>query len=399
VGAIERGVAPYGRVLGTRPAQRVLLGGLIGRFREAGTGLGLILVLRAAHASFAVAGLGSAAYLIGGAITRPLHGRWVDRAGPRVSLLWASAANALLLGAVAILAWRRAPASVLLVLAVGVGLTLPALSAAMRAMWPRLAPADTESALALDTFSYELSLIASPALVALVAVMASPSLSLIIIATLGMSGTTLVALSAPDGLSRPSTGPEHPRRIINAGLLLLIAVSLFVGAGEGSLTVLAPGIAALHRDHAASGLLLSAFSLGSLIGAVGYGMMSTRGRLPHRLVAGTLGLTISFVLLGLLGASIAGFATTAALAGVMLSPTLTIGFLALRSVTPQAVLTEAFTWASFAAASGAAGSQALSGVLIAGPGPAAALWLPTGTAAAALTTALGLARSRSLRTP
>jgi hypothetical protein len=141
----------------------------------------------------------------------------------------------------------------------GVGLTLPALSAAMRAMWPRLAPSDTESALALDTFSYELSLIASPALVGLVAVAASPSLSLLIIATLGLAGTTVVALSAPDSHTDPVTGRGQPRRLLTTGIVLLIAVSLFVGATEGSLTVLAPAVASLHRDHAASGLLLSSF--------------------------------------------------------------------------------------------------------------------------------------------
>jgi predicted MFS family arabinose efflux permease len=396
VGAITRGVAPFARILGTGPAQRVLLGGLVGRFREAGTGLGLVLAVRAGHGSFAVAGLASAVYLVGGAVTRPLHGRWVDRAGPRVSLLWASAANALLLGVVAVLAWRRAPSWVLLVFAAGVGLTLPALSAAMRAMWPRLAPGDIESALALDTFSYELSLIASPALVGLVAVAASPSLSLLIIAALGLAGTSVVALSAPDSHADSVTGRDHPRRLLHTGIVLLIAVSLFVGATEGSLTVLAPGVASLHRDHAASGLLLSAFALGSLLGAVAYGLTGGRGRLPHRLVAGAGGLVISFALLGLLGASITGFAITAALAGAALSPTLTVGFVALRRVAPSGILTEAFTWASFAAASGAAGNQALSGILLAGPGAAAALWLPAATAAAALIAAVGLARSGSL---
>jgi MFS family permease len=81
----------------------------------------LVLAVRAGHGSFAVAGLASAAYLAGRAATRPLHGRWVDRAGPRVSLLWASAANALLLGVVVVLAWRREPSWVLLVSAAGSG--------------------------------------------------------------------------------------------------------------------------------------------------------------------------------------------------------------------------------------------------------------------------------------
>jgi MFS family permease len=360
----------------------------------------LILAVRGVHASFAVAGFASAAYLAGAAASRPGHGRWVDRAGLRFPLLVASGVNALLLVTVAAAAWQNADAWVMIVLSAGVGVTLPALSASLRAMWPRLAPAHSEQAYALDTLSYELSLIASPTLVGVIAVAATPAIALVVIAALGMSGTGVVAAAGVVDDRRHAANRDHaaPRGISRA-VLLLITISLFVGSAEGSMTVLAPGIASAHHDHAAAGLLLSSFSAGSLLGALAYSALSDRGTLSERLIASTAGLTVGLVLLALLGDGVAGFAVCAALVGFALSPTLTIGFVAIRHAAPPGALTEAFTWASFAAAAGAAASQALVGILITGPGAAIALWVPAGIAAAALAAAVLTGRVQTLDAP
>ena len=278
--ALAQTLGSFGRVLDSRDARQAALGGLIGRFREAGTGLALILATRGVHASFAVAGLASAAYLAGAAIARPAHGRWVDRSGPRAALLVGSTLNALLLVAVAVAAWRAASPWVIVSLSVAVGVTLPALSAALRAMWPRLAPAEIEPAYALDTLGYELSLIASPALVGVIAVAASPALAVIVIAALGMAGTVAVATVGPTR-GRPEAHPGARPPAISRTVLLLIVISLLIGAAEGAMTVLAPGVASAHHDHAASGLLLSTFSAGSLLGALGYAAVGRRGS-PRR---------------------------------------------------------------------------------------------------------------------
>jgi len=66
-------------------------------------------------------------------------------------------------------------------------------------MWPRLVPDAGEHAYALDTLSYELSLILSPALVGLVAVAAGAWVSLLVIAALGVTGTTVVAVAGGAG--------------------------------------------------------------------------------------------------------------------------------------------------------------------------------------------------------
>jgi MFS family permease len=345
--------------------------------------------VRSTHGSFAAAGAASAAYLAAAAAARPLHGRWVDRAGTRVPLLAGSAMNALSLVLVAVAAWRGAPAWVLVALSALAGVTLPALSAAMRALWPRLAPDAGEHAYALDTLSYELSLIAAPALVGGLAVAASAPLALIAISALGFAGTAVVA-TAPVAAALDREPGEDGRapRGLTAAVRPLIAMSFCIGAAEGSMTVLAPGVAAAHHDHALSGLLLSALSAGSLVGALAYGSVSHVGTLPRRLIAGTGGLTVACLLLAGFGTTLAGFAVTAALVGLVLSPTLTAGFVAVRHAAAAGALTEAFTWASLAAASGAAICQALAGVLVAGDGARTALWLAPVAAGAGLVAAI-----------
>jgi MFS family permease len=385
VGALARSGQSFGRVLETRQARLITAGGLIGRFREAGTALALVFAIRHVHGSFAAAGGASAAYLAGAALTRPLHGRWVDRAGARIPLLTASAANSLMLATVAVAVRENATVWVLLVLSALVGVTLPALSAALRAMWPRLAPGEQEHAYALDTVSYELSLIASPALVGAVAIASSPSVSLLALASLGLLGTTVVALApAASAGEQPAKDAGRQGQGLNPSMVVLGGISLFVGAAEGSMTVLAPGVATAQHHHAAGGLLLSCLAVGSLFGALLYGALSDRGTLAGRLITCAAGLTLTCVLLALLGETVLGFALCAALVGLVLSPTLTVGFVAVRRIADPGTLTEAFTWASFAASAGAAGSEALVGLVISGPGVNVALWLAPLAGAGAL---------------
>lgn len=389
-------------VLVRAPAARWLaLGGLVGRLREAGTGLAIVFAVRHVGGSFAAAGLATAAYLAGAAVSRPLHGRWVDRRGPGRALLVPSSANALGLIGLAVAAGDRAGVLVLDGLAVVIGVTLPALSAAMRATWPRVMGATTgmtDRAYAFDTLLYELSLIASPAIVACVAVLASPSVALVGLAVAGALGAWVVARACRTGRGAPPVTGRSAAGLLRSAILLgLIASSLFVGLAEGSLTVIVPAYAARHHVIAASGPLLAALSLGSLIGALAYGSLLVALRWALRLVICAAALTAACVALAALPAGVLALGVLLALVGLALSPMLTTGFVALQREAPAAALTEVFTWASFCAAAGAAGGQALAGELIAGPGVSTALWEPAAGAAAALVIAAGLHRHAQAR--
>jgi MFS family permease len=365
-------------------ARRLGLGGVVGRLRDGGVSLAIVLAVRHASGSFALAGTAAAAYAIAAAASRPVQGRWVDRAGAGRVLTRTTAANCVALVALAVSAAERADIVILLPLAGLIGLTVPPLSAALRALWPTVMPEHRESAYALDTLLYELSLVIAPARVGVMTSVASPALALLVLAICGASGTWLVAGTHAASAGGVSSAHGAVGSIRTRVFAMLALITLFVGAAEGSLVVLVPAFTAAHHSPSSSGLPLSALAVGSLIGALAYGARRWSATTSRRLLASTLPLALCLVALATLAHSILALALLLALAGLALSPTLTTLFLAVQQASPPGALAEAFTWASLAGTAGAAGGQALAGALIAGPGLSAALWIPAGGAALAL---------------
>jgi MFS family permease len=364
-------------------------GGLIGRFREAGIGLAIVLAVRGVTGSYAVAGTATAAFLVATAVSRPVHGRLVDRAGAGRGLLATSVANSVALAGLAAAAWSHGGEAALLAAATAAGLTLPALSAALRALWPRVFPQLSDGAYAFDTVLYELSLIISPAIVGLIATLVSAPLALVLLACTGTAGTFIVATApAARAAGGAAPGSGRPRGPLSRLVVAVITVALFVGFTEGSMTVIVPAFASSRHHPASGGLLLSVFSAGSLAGALGYGVLASRVRWPARLVICAVALAVTSAGLGVAARGMAGFGVLLALVGIALGPTLATGFIAIQEAAPPAALAEAFTWASFCASAGAAAAQALAGNLITRLGIATATWLPTAAAAGAVAAAV-----------
>jgi hypothetical protein len=129
---------------------------------------------------------------------------------------------ALALTGLAAAVWRHGGDAVLLAAAVAIGLTLPAFSAALRALWPQVIPGHSDGAYAFDTLLYELSLIISPAIVGLIATLISAPLALVLLACAGTAGTAIVATtpaawdffgrSSQAGRRRTPTSSGRPRK-------------------------------------------------------------------------------------------------------------------------------------------------------------------------------------------
>jgi hypothetical protein len=322
---------PFVQIAATRQARRLAVGGLIGRFREAGTGLAIVLAVRGAAGSYAVAGAAAAAYLIAAAVSR-----LIDRAGAGRGLIATSLANSLALTGLAAAVWRRGGEAVLLAAAMAIGLTLPALSAALRALWPQVTGKLSDDAYAFDTVLYELSLIISPAIVGLIATLISAPLALVMLACVGTGGTTIVATTPAARASHavvPGSGHQHGP--LSRLVVAVIIVALLVGFAEGSMTVIVPAFASNHHQPAAAGPLLSALSAGSLIGALSYGVLARRTTWPTRLIICASALTLTLAGLGILGHGVILFGVILASVGIALAPTLTTGFVAIQQVAPR----------------------------------------------------------------
>ena len=113
----------YAAMFAARRVRLLVVGGLIGRFRETGAGLAIVLAVRGTHSSFALAGFTSAVYLAGSAVTRPAYGRWIDRTSPARPLLVSSTLNVVVLMALAAATEARAPTAVFYLLSVVAGAT------------------------------------------------------------------------------------------------------------------------------------------------------------------------------------------------------------------------------------------------------------------------------------
>jgi MFS family permease len=354
------GLALYRSALRVPHVSPLLLGGLVGRLREGGIGLAIVLGVRAATGSFAVAGAATAVFVTCAALGRPVQGRLSRTFGARPVLLATSIAHAAgVLVLAACTAQRRTP-TVLLMVAAICGLFLPALSAYLRASWPLVLPHERPTAYALDGLTYDVSNALGPALVALLAELAGPAAGLVAMAACGLAGPLLLLRvpAPPWGRRDRRTGPH--RSMLRGAVGAVAGITALVAFAEGSLTVAVPGVGTLHGAAAASGYLLSAFAVGSLAGGLLYGARRWSSRPVALLVGFVLVYGTGLALLAATG-DLVVMGAVILLAGMARAPVIATMSLLMDDASPTDAAVEAFTWMSVASAVGASVGQASAG--------------------------------------
>src|SRR5919199_413676 len=219
--------------------------------------LAILLLVREANGSFAVAGRVVGGFGLANALGAVVQGRLMDRFGqPRV-LRRAAPGHVALLVALAVAAGRRAPAWALGLCALGAGAFLPQVPAAMRSVWSALV-ADEDSrqtAYALVTIVFEVSVVTAPVLVAAIAAVASPAAAVLAAAAIaGTGGLGFAATAASRGWrgAAHAVGPLGP--LHSARVRTLFTVLLGLGTAVGVLQVALPAYAAGRGSAAAGGL-------------------------------------------------------------------------------------------------------------------------------------------------
>jgi MFS family permease len=355
------GIALYRAALVKPNVTRLLMGGLLGRLREGGIGLGIVLGVRDATGSFPMAGAAAAIFAGFATLGRPLQGRLSTRIGARTVLIACTIAHSMAVFCLAVCVAVRPAPLLLLGLAAICGALLPALSAYLRACWPALLPDDRPTAYALDAVSYDVSNTVGPAIVAVLTQAADPSAALAAITLCGLIGTALaVTLAGPRPLETARQVPHG--RVLRGEVSVLAALTVFVTFGEGVLIVAVPTVGSLNHAAAASGYLLSAFAVGSLAGGLVVGGRRWAGRPASRLTAFVIMYAVG---LGLLASSrdLIVLAVLILLAGLARAPIIATTSLLIDSAAPGAKAVEAFSWISVAGALGSAAGQATAGIL------------------------------------
>ncbi|TCO64307.1 MFS transporter [Actinocrispum wychmicini] len=359
--------ADYRAALTTPGARWPVLTAVLARLPIAMVGLSLLFYVQRVTSSFATAGLVSAGALVGVAVGSVLQGRIMDRLGPSRPLLVSSAAFAALVTVAIFGVEQRANTAVLVVLAVGVGVTQPTVGSASRAMWSRLLPAGRarQAAYNYDAISIEVFFILGPGISGLLSGAAWAGTGMVVASVIQTVGAIGFALTRTVRGLRPLRGelPGYLGALASPGMRTVVVAAMGFGAVIGFVEVAVPAAATAAGHQSLGGVMISAWSVSSVIFGVVYGMRpwprAMHLRLPFLLAAFGVLVAFSSIPTGLVGLTL-----TLLIAGTMITAQSTAHSTALEQVAPPGTVTEAFGWVITAVTLGLALGQSVSGYFV-----------------------------------
>lgn len=369
-------LAAYRAALTTPGARLPALASALGRLPIAMAGLATLLYVQRVSGSFAAAGLVSAGMLIGVSCGSVVQGRLIDRVGPTRPLLAAALLQAVAGAALVVAVEHGAALLVLIACAVGVGLTQPALPGASRALWAQLVPAGPrrDAAFSYEAISLEVFFILGPALAALLVTAPWPGTG--VVAAIGgmVAGSAWFALTRPVRAQRPvssGTGASLLGALSVPGLRTVVLASLGFGLVIGTVEVGVPAVTAAAGSAALGGVLLSAWSVASVLAGVLYSLRPWPRSLALRLPVLLLAFAACVAAMALSGplASLPALVVAMLLAGATITPQVTAQSLGVEAAAPAGTATEAFGWVVTAVTLGLSAGQSAAGIVVEAAGP------------------------------
>ncbi|MCP2164608.1 MFS transporter [Goodfellowiella coeruleoviolacea] len=361
----------------THPAARgPVVASLLARIPIAMIGLSLLLYVQRSTGSFASAGLVSAGALIGVATGSVVQGRLVDRLGPTRPLLVTVALFSLFVTAGIAAVELDAPIAVLAVLAFLIGISEPMVGSASRALWARLLPPGPRrlAGYSYEAISMEVFFILGPGIAGLLTSAPWGGTGVVVGAAAMVGGTLWFALTPTVRSWRPD-GPAHQTNLLGplagAGMRTVALAALGFGVTIGFVEVAVPAAATKAGSPTLGGLLLSLFSISSVIFGVLYGMRPWPRPMHLRLPALLGGFSVLLVLPAL-PSTLLGLAGALLVVGTLITPQSTTHSAAIEQVAPQGTVAEAFGWVVTAVTLGIAAGQSISGQLVEHVGPSSA---------------------------
>ncbi|MDN5919442.1 MAG: MFS transporter [Pseudonocardia sp.] len=390
----------YRAALSSPGAAAPVLASVLGRLPIAMFSLSVLLYVRGVSGSYAFAGAVSAGTLVGIGVGMIVQGRLLDRVGPSRPLLLFSAAYLVMVAALFAGIELGAGLAVLVPVALVTGLVTPAIEGSSRALWTDLVPSGPrrEAAYTYESISLEVFFILGPALAAvLVMTTPWPGTALAVAVTAEVTGTVWFALtratrrrtariratragSGPIGAVRTADvpAPSVAARLSGVfgvmarpGMRTVALASLGFGLTVGSVEVGVLAATAAAGAPAAGGVLLSAWSVVSVLAGVAYGMRPWPRELHLRFPVLLGGFSVLVVVLALVApsGSILLLALVMFAAGALITPQTTAHSLGVELAAPGESATEAFNWVVTAVVIGVSIGQSLAGVAVDAFGP------------------------------
>lgn len=352
----------------TTPGMRgPVVASLLARLPIAMVGLSLLLYVERATESFAVAGLVSAAALVGVALGSVVQGRLMDRFGPTRPLVLTTGLFTVFVAVSVFAVEVGLPVFVLVPLAFGVGATEPMVGSASRALWERMVPAGPTrmAAYAYEAISMEVFFILGPGLAGVMLAAPWAGTGVVVASVLMVVGALWFAMNPV--VRAWGAAEQTPRRLLGAfaypGMRTVALAALGFGVTVGFVEVAVPAFAKAAGHASMGGLMLSLWSVSSVIFGVVYGMRPWPRPMHLRLPVLLGGFALLSFLLAI-PATLVGLGVVLFLVGTLITPQSTAHSAAIEQVTPNGMAAEAFGWVITSVTVGLAIGQALSGQLI-----------------------------------
>lgn len=373
----------------------LMIVGLLTRMPVGMVGLALLLHLREALGSFAIAGSLAGIYFVALAVGGPIQGRIMDRSGPRRVVALTSIVHPLGLIATLLLADRAAPLPAIASAAVVAGLFAVPKMVLIRTLWRHrfVDEEDRRRAFSLDAVLVELNFTLGPAIVA--GIVAAAGARAAFATAIGVSIASVLLFLASGVMRHFPGGSTEERHLLGplrqGRLVAVLAATMGFTAAVGLVDVGYPGYATSLGLTAFGGILLALNAFGSAIGGAIFGGMRFRVSVERQfvLVVGCMALPLAAHQLidGLTAFGVAAFIT-----GLTIAPAIACQSVLISRLTPSQYITEAFTWSSTSIVAGLGAGMAMGGWLIEASGAKAPF-----LAGAALTAAVSAALLVGLR--
>jgi MFS family permease len=392
-------MALYGRILRTPNVAVLVVATTLTRLPFAINALALLLFVREATGSFAVAGATTGALALGGGIAGPFVARLVDRRGPRMLMPLACVYAAAILSVLA-LGEAAAPGFVLVAVAFLAGTAFPPTGAVLRSRWPELLGGDEDlvrGAYAFDSATIEISFVSGPLLVAGIVALSGPEAALLLSAALQVAGTALFVWRLPESEQRTDEAPA-PTGLLGAlgapAIRMIALTTIPVGFCIGAVEVAIPAFSEAEGTRELSGVLLALWSLASGVGGLAFGVRAVRAGLVETYLAIALLFPLATLPLAA-GSSPAVMAALVILSGLPIAPMIASRNELVAVVAPDGTGAEAFMWLMTSLVAGLSAGAAVAGTVVESEGWQGAVLV--GAAVAALGAAVAILRRDSLR--
>lgn len=366
----------HGGGVARRGAEAVYLAGAIPvRLVSNGAGVALALAAGSRLDSVAVGGVLIAVLNAPSIVAAPVIGALTDAVvSPKRLMLGAAVVMAAALALTAFLG--DVPLALVVVALLAAGCVLPVFIGGLSAWVDEAMPGDHARGFAVDALSYNLAGIAGPALVAGMSALLTATGALLALGAVVLVGGLLLQLLPITGRGGAADPRSLARGIARASRHLLthgplarvVAGGAIVQLGAGMMPVVVVLVAVHHGlAQSAGGLLLTAFSVGGVAGALLVAVPAVTGRVarvdPRRVMAGSFAATGA---LTLAAAAAPSFGITALLLGLSGLPDATgvAAMLRLRQEeSPADVRAQVFVVAAGTRAVASAIGAALAGAL------------------------------------